>query len=279
MDSRCLKVFSSGSGMETSAGVRGGLVIGRKQGFWSFDIWKLMLGLCWFLLHQVVNTVHFVRGIAHVLESYLISSGLLEKYKNFQLKKLRYLAIVVDSEEALHISSVIKLLHWLSALGVKHVCLYDMEGVLKKNKEVLLKNLSNTIPWEFMQETDEKATLLDEDKMTLELLSISDGKQGAAKAASFLCSKYLRVASGGGEQKIPIFREPDMDQALRAVGCGGPDPDLLLIYGPARCHLGFPAWRIRYTELVHMGTLKSMKYGAIVKVIYKFTRVQQNYGK
>lgn len=33
-------------------------------------------------------------------------------------------------------------------------------------------------------------------------------------------------------------------------GCRGPDPDLLLVYGPARCHLGFPAWRIRYTEIV-----------------------------
>ncbi|KAH0977385.1 hypothetical protein GBA52_027104 [Prunus armeniaca] len=33
-------------------------------------------------------------------------------------------------------------------------------------------------------------------------------------------------------------------------GCRGPDPDLLLVYGPARCYLGFPAWRIRYTKIV-----------------------------
>lgn len=37
---------------------------------------------------------------------------------------------------------------------------------------------------------------------------------------------------------------------LVLTGCGGPDPDLLLVYGPARCHLGFPPWRIRYTEIV-----------------------------
>ncbi|MCH87335.1 nogo-B receptor-like, partial [Trifolium medium] len=32
--------------------------------------------------------------------------------------------------------------------------------------------------------------------------------------------------------------------------CKGPEPDLLLVYGPVRSHLGFPPWRIRYTEIV-----------------------------
>ena len=29
-------------------------------------------------------------------------------------------------------------------------------------------------------------------------------------------------------------------------------PDLLLVYGPVRSHLGFPAWRLRYTEIVYV---------------------------
>jgi ditrans,polycis-polyprenyl diphosphate synthase len=56
-------------------------------------------------------------------------------------------------------------------------------------------------------------------------------------------------------------------------------PDLLLVYGPIRSHLGFPAWRLRYTEIVHMGTLKYMRYGSLLKAIHKFTGVHQNYGK
>ncbi|GKV26579.1 hypothetical protein SLEP1_g35855 [Rubroshorea leprosula] len=70
-----------------------------------------------------------------------------------------------------------------------------------------------------------------------------------------------------------------MTDALKAVGCIGLEPDLLLVYGPARCHLGFPAWRIRYTEIVHMGPLESMRYGSLKKAIHKFTMVHQNYGK
>lgn len=247
-----------------------------RQSSWRLVISRLLLGLCWILLHQVVNIVHVVMGIKNTLESYLISSGLTEKYQEIQLEKLRYLAIVVDSEEALDTSRVVKLLRWLSIIGVKHISLYDFEGVLKRNKEVFLKSLNTSRLWE---ESHEKATFQDGDTMTLEFLSVSDGKEGTAKAASFLCSKYLKGSNLGRDQKEPIFTESNMEIALRAVGCGGPWPDLLLIYGPARCHLGFPAWRMQYTELLHMGRLKNMKYGSLVKAIKRFTMVNQNYGK
>lgn len=86
------------------------------------------LQLLWFILHLSVNTWYFLLEIAHVVESYFISSGLMKSYKALNLGKLRYLAIVVGSEEAYQTSKVIELLQWLEAIGVKHVCLYDMEG-------------------------------------------------------------------------------------------------------------------------------------------------------
>lgn len=63
-----------------------------------------------------------------MLESYLISSGLLKSYKALNLDALKYLAIVVASEEAHQISKVTELLQWLAIAGVKNVCLYDTEG-------------------------------------------------------------------------------------------------------------------------------------------------------
>lgn len=63
-----------------------------------------------------------------MLESYLISSGLLKRYKALNFDTLKYLAIVVDSEEAHQISKVTELLQWLASAGVKNVCLYDTEG-------------------------------------------------------------------------------------------------------------------------------------------------------
>ncbi|XP_042508496.1 dehydrodolichyl diphosphate synthase complex subunit NUS1-like isoform X2 [Macadamia integrifolia] len=248
----------------------------RSVGHTSFvqNLVKLLLRLLWSLLHLAVNVWYFVLDIAHMLQSFLISNGLLRNYKVLNLSRLRYLAIVVDSEEAQHTSWVVELLNWLSAIGVKHVCLYDMKGVLKESKEIILKKLGVAMPWEV---ADERNLFLERKHMVLEFVSFSDGKEGVAKAASFLCSKYLKGASRGEDQE-PVFTEPEMTSALRAVGCGGPEPDLLLIYGPGRCHLGFPAWRLRYTEIVHMGSLKSMNYGAMIRSIRKFTMVHQNYG-
>jgi ditrans,polycis-polyprenyl diphosphate synthase len=76
-----------------------------------------------------------------VVESYIMSSGLMKNYKALDFGKLRYLGIVVGSEEASQTSKVIELLQWLEAIGLKHVCLYDTEGegcVSSTEVEVLL---------------------------------------------------------------------------------------------------------------------------------------------
>lgn len=237
---------------------------------------NLGLLLLWHILHLFVSIWYFVLGLVYVLESYLISAGILKSYKALNVGKLRYLAIVIESEDAYETSKVIELLQWLEAIGVKHVCLYDTEGVLKKSKEVILKKLKNAIAFE---EAYQDESLADKKSMSLEFCSFSDGKEAVTKAANLLFVKYLKLDNLAGDHEKPIFTEAQMNDALKDVGGRGPDPDLLLVYGPARCHLGFPAWRMRYTEIVHMGQLKSMKYGSLVKAIYKFTTVRQNYGK
>jgi ditrans,polycis-polyprenyl diphosphate synthase len=73
-----------------------------------------------------------------MFESYFISCEVLKKYKSLHIGKLRYLAIVIESEEAHQTSKVIKLLQWLDSVGVKNVCLYDMNG---------MKDLDNQL-WE-----------------------------------------------------------------------------------------------------------------------------------
>lgn len=92
------------------------------------QIGNIGIQLLWRILHLLVSMFYVVLRIVFVLESYLISSGLWKKYKAFNTGKVRYLAIVVESEEAYQTSRVIKLLLWLEAIGVKHICLYDAEG-------------------------------------------------------------------------------------------------------------------------------------------------------
>ncbi|GMN36467.1 hypothetical protein TIFTF001_006046 [Ficus carica] len=237
---------------------------------------NLVLQRLWHNMHLILNTYYLVVGIACVLESYLISSGLWKEYKAFNSSKVKYLAIVVDSEEAYLTSRIVKLVSWLEALGVKHICLYDAEGVMKKSKEAIVEKLNKVT---ILEGAAEKDKLVSQNSMTLEFASFSDGKEAVAKAANLLLGTYMKLAELGGDQEEKIFTEPYMAEALKATGCNVIEPDLMLVYGPVRCHHGFPAWRIRYTEIVHMGSLAEMKYGSLIKVIYEFTMVRQNYGK
>ncbi|XP_052191672.1 uncharacterized protein LOC127800985 [Diospyros lotus] len=233
---------------------------------------NIVLLLLWNFLHFVFSIWYLALGVVYVLESYVISSGLLKRYEDLNLEKLQYLAIVVDNEAAHQISRIAELLQWLAAIGVKNVCLYDNEGVLKRSKEEVLARLSVA---QMLEEATKHVPLVEPRHLNLDFASYSDGKEAVARAANSLFVKHYLL----GDQKEPILTESDVAEELKAVGSGGPDPDLVLVYGAARCHEGFPAWRMRYTEIVHMGPLKTMKYGSLVKAIWKFTTVRQNYGK
>ncbi|CAL1384982.1 unnamed protein product [Linum trigynum] len=239
------------------------------------QIGNLGLQLLWSLVHLLISIGYFVVAAAAAVESYLISSGLLTRYKVLNISKLKYLAIVIESDDAVQTSKVVQLLRWLEVMGVKRMCLYDAQGVLKKSKASIVKMLDNAVLFEELDEKD----LLEKPKcMALEFASMSDGKEGVVKAANLLFAKYMELGNRDGLDD-EFFTEAQVGEALRAVGCKGPEPDLLLVYAPVRCHLGFPAWRTRYTEIVHMGSLKSMRLGSLTKAVYKFTRVRQNYGK
>ncbi|KAF5745699.1 hypothetical protein HS088_TW07G01291 [Tripterygium wilfordii] len=235
-----------------------------------------LLRLLWHCLHFIISLWYFGLHVADTLESYLISAGIFKSYQTLNIHKLHYLAIVVESEDAYQISKVVQLLQWLADIGVRRVCLYDREGILKISRGSILDKLKNV---KLFEDVDENESQMDQQLMTIEFVSFSDGKEGLAKAANLLFKEYLKLGGLNREQEEKILTDSHLTEALIAVGFKGPDPDLLLVYGPARCHLGFPAWRIRYTEFVHMGPLMSMKYGLLIKAIYKFTKVRQNYDK
>ncbi|KAL6888317.1 hypothetical protein ACP4OV_009343 [Aristida adscensionis] len=243
-------------------------------------ILKIIFGLVWCLIHLVISIFDLLSCMSNKLECYLISSKLLPKYQNLHLEGLNCLGVVVDSREAKNAINVKQLLHWFANIDIKYVALYDIEGVLKESLEAgmeasRVENLRSSSDIS----ANTKTSHCSYRGMVIECLSGSDGKEGIAKATNLLYSAYRNSYTHGYGKNNIVFTEADMAYALRTVGSSGPEPDLLLVYGPVRCHLGFPAWRLRYTEIMHMGPLKSVKYGAIVKVLYQFSQKRQNYGQ
>lgn len=76
----------------------------------------------------MISLWYFALEMANAVQSYLISKGLFKRYKALDPSKVRYLAIVVDSEDANKAAHIIELLNWLAAIGIKRICLYDREG-------------------------------------------------------------------------------------------------------------------------------------------------------
>jgi ditrans,polycis-polyprenyl diphosphate synthase len=72
------------------------------------------------------------------------------------------------------------------------------------------------------------------------------------KAANILLQRYLKSSHPEDDKGEDFFTESHLNDALRVVGENVHVPDLLLVYGPIRSHLGFPAWRLRYTEIVYV---------------------------
>jgi len=87
-----------------------------------------ILGILYYLLHAIVSLGHIWSYLIYQIQCLIISSGLLSKYQNLKLDRLKHLAVVIDSEEAKNKNKVHQLLLWLSDTGVKYVILYDIEG-------------------------------------------------------------------------------------------------------------------------------------------------------
>lgn len=59
--------------------------------------------------------------------------------------------------------------------------------------------------------------LVNQNRMSLEFSSFSDGKEAVTKAANLLLVKYLKLAKSVGDHEEKIFTEPNMDEALKAI--------------------------------------------------------------
>ncbi|CAN1164328.1 hypothetical protein LINPERPRIM_LOCUS33112 [Linum perenne] len=126
-------------------------------------------------------------------------------------------------------------------MGVKRVCLYDALGVLKKSKASIVGMLEYAV---HLEELHKKELREIPKCITIEFASMSDGKEAVAKAANLLFTKYMKL-SNFDQQDEQIFTEENVTEALKAV-----------VYAPVRCHLGFPAWRTRYTEIEYVNYFK-----------------------
>ncbi|KAH6830626.1 hypothetical protein C2S53_010182 [Perilla frutescens var. hirtella] len=186
-------------------------------------------------MNLVFKLSQLVLDLVNEIDNFLISSGLLKRYKAVVISKVRCLAVVVDSEKTLQSRKVLHLLRWLASIGLRNVCLYDAEGLvaglLKGSKEALILLFKSE---KLYETTTSGQPLGDQKYMNLEVISFSDGKHAVGKAANFLFkSHYLTTKT---EEKLNLT-ESDMADALGEI-------DVHCFKIVCNCTTAYQAWNI-----------------------------------
>ncbi|KAJ7538059.1 hypothetical protein O6H91_11G033000 [Diphasiastrum complanatum] len=272
---------------------------------------SLWAAFCWRLIHACLDVVYFFSAIRLRLLALCWAFPFFVQGEEACIQQIlgerkrlpKTVAIVLDSEEARHgKDKVVVLLWWLKKVGVCHVSLYDMEGLMKTSQHVLEDNyslstnkaervhfyhhkgrskelietddkgLSKTNMSNLFCVTDKTGEAPDKHIMLVELLSLEDGKEAIVRAARHLCTSAQKM-------RVESLSEADLNESMIESGVGGPDPDLLIIFGAASCLFEFPPWRIRLTEILYFGSLKNLTAPSFVSLLNDFSKKTHRYGK
>lgn len=218
-----------------------------------------------------------------------------------KLKKIpKRLAAILEMKSASYVGGGVKglmndgseLVCWTVSAGIKHLILYDYDGVLKSNVQDFRAEIraklgkyygpSNIPKYAiriphlnkiyFNDEDDSASTGRSKVAIEISLLSNRDGREtivDLTRTMADLCASR--------ELKISNITMKLVDKELTHLV--GPEPDLLLYFGPALDLQGFPPWHIRLTELHWEEDNDDVVYSVFIRGLQKYSACKINVGK
>ena len=182
---------------------------------------------------------------------------------------------------------------WTISAGVKHLTLYDHDGAMQRNidqfrNEVYehlsmyygpdnVPNYAVKIPHYNQVFYNRKDSPVPTDKHTkvaieVSILSNRDGRQtivDLTRTMAELCS--------AGDLDVGDITVDLVDSELKQLV--GPEPDLLLYFGPALDLQGFPPWHIRLTEFFWEEDNNQVTYSVFIRGLKQYAGCKVNVGK
>ena len=219
-------------------------------------------------------------------------------------KRPEHLAVVLAEQDEVSWSDMARLVSWAMAGGVGCISLYDGEGRLKAGQGRLLEALKREafeelaqteVVWKGHRTQEEgsedesvrhrsnggngtsngtSSSSSCSSKVEVCLLSEEDGKPDIVRAARSLARRVRQA-----DLSASAVDETAVSSGLSA--CRGlPDPDLLLLFGPAHSGGGgYPPWQLRLTELHRLPSLAELEYADFLGVLRSFSRCETRFGK
>ena len=183
-----------------------------------------------------------------------------------------------------------ELVCWTISAGVKHLSLYDYDGILQKNTDELrnavfehlsiyygpdnVPNFAVRIPHFNKVFYNKKGHGDDKGKVAIEvsLLSNRDGREtivDLTRTMADLCSNR--------EMNINDITVDLIDTELKQLV--GSEPDLLLYFGPSLDLQGYPPWHIRLTEFFWEEDNNQVTYSVFIRGLKQYAGCKVNVGK
>ncbi|AET41355.1 ditrans,polycis-polyprenyl diphosphate synthase Ecym_8059 [Eremothecium cymbalariae DBVPG len=185
---------------------------------------------------------------------------------------------------------------WTVSAGIKHLSLYDYDGVLKRNvhkfRQAIHDKLAkyygpanvprfairiphlNNVYFNAPGKTEEYVEKGKHKKVAIEitLLSVRDGREtivDLTKAMADLCK--------AGDLRLEDITMKLVDTELTQLV--GAEPDLLVYFGPHLDLQGYPPWQIRLTEFYWEEDNDEVMYSVFIRGLIHYSTCKVNLGK
>ncbi|KAI8384168.1 Decaprenyl diphosphate synthase-like protein [Blakeslea trispora] len=153
---------------------------------------------------------------------------------------------------------------WSWQIGIKEVSVYDVSGAIKSMETELYKQQSAML-YEWMS-----ASSIKNPDIRFTILSAENGKPHMGHVTQEMIK--------ANTQAIDV-NSVDAYIHLNTIS----DPDLMIVYdGLPHHHVsleGYPPWHIRLTEIINCSSDHRLDYSVFSKCLYRFSKVEQRFGR
>lgn len=185
------------------------------------------------------------------------------------------------------ISDISELAAWLVLAGVPHLTIYEHDGVVKLHITALVRYVSKNLRLYFGTDSIptfavrvphtnttvySHPTLGTNVDLTISVLSRIDGKPTILEL-----TKTMSELAANKELSIKDISVELVDEEL--VELVGPEPDLLICFGPSLDLQNFPPWHIRLTEIYWEPGNTDVNYAVYIAALQQYSRCEMKVGK
>ncbi|XP_063705439.1 dehydrodolichyl diphosphate synthase complex subunit NUS1 [Culicoides brevitarsis] len=194
-----------------------------------------------------------------------------------------HLAIILGNE-APQYGVLGKLIIWAAAAGIKHISLYDHEGVLKRDNDKVRKHVKalksdhEQILWgpDFNNGAVDAVPPMNgyKTRLFVNFFAPDDGKRRIIETSQDLAADVKH-----GKLSIDEITIDFVDKSLKKHIYGLPDPDLALYFGGVCSNFGFLPWHTRLTEFLSIKSQANVTSPDFVRSLFRFSKCEQRFGK